>query len=191
MKYEISGYLTYVNDISEISGAMGRFAGNTQRNSFKCPPLTAGCIVLRKLLSPCRWKDFEYLFGMDSLAQREISLEFIESFLQIQGHLVTDLFQGLLVSRAELYVDCLKAAGTPLDCCVGFMDFTKIKMTRPGSNSSIKRSWYSGHKRMHCLTYQTINTPDGLIFSLYGPECDTILGPFRAFVQRSWVGRAK
>ena len=29
---------------------------------------------------------------------------------------------------------------------------------------------YSGHKRMSCLIYQTVTTPDGLIFSFYGPE---------------------
>ena len=31
-------------------------------------------------------------------------------------------------------------------------------------------SCYFGHKRMHCLVYQTITTPDGLILHMYGPE---------------------
>lgn len=43
-------------------------------------------------------------------------------------------------------------------------------MARPGGPGSNQRACYSGHKRMHCLIYQTIRTPDGLIFSLYGPE---------------------
>ena len=107
---------------------------------------------------------------MHSSALSEIFWEVIESFVQIQGHLVTYLRQGLLISRAELYADCIKATGAPLDSCVGFMDCTKIKMTRPGDHGSIQRSCYSGHKRMHCLIYQTITSPDGLIFSLYGPE---------------------
>ena len=63
---------------------------------------------------------------MHSSALSEIFWEFIESFVQIQGHPVTDLRQGLRVSRAELYADCVKAAGTPFDSCVGFMDCTKI-----------------------------------------------------------------
>lgn len=29
---------------------------------------------------------------------------------------------------------------------------------------------YSGHKRMQCLIYQAIKSPDGLILALYGPE---------------------
>lgn len=28
----------------------------------------------------------------------------------------------------------------------------------------------SGHKRFHCLTYQSVTTPDGLILNMYGPE---------------------
>ena len=43
-----------VKDINKIFGAMGWFAGKTQRNGFKCPPLTPCCIVSRKLSSPCR-----------------------------------------------------------------------------------------------------------------------------------------
>ena len=36
----------------------------------------------------------------------------------------------------------------------------------------MQRSTYSGHKRFHCLIYQTVTTPDGLMFYLYGPEVD-------------------
>ena len=50
---------------------------------------------------------------MHSSALSEIFGEVIESFVHIQGHLVTDLRHGLLVSRSELYADCVKAAGLP------------------------------------------------------------------------------
>lgn len=43
-------------------------------------------------------------------------------------------------------------------------------MARPGCDGQMQKSCYSGHKRMHCLIYQTITTPDGLIFHMYGPE---------------------
>jgi hypothetical protein len=42
-------------------------------------------------------------------------------------------------------------------------------MSRPGGDGSIQRSAYSGHKRFHCFSYQTVATPDGLIIHLYGP----------------------
>ena len=112
-EWAVQEFRFQVKDISKISGAMGQFAGKTQRNGFNCPPLTACCIVLRKLSSPCRWKDVEYLFGMHSSALSEIFWEVIASFVHIQGHLVTDLRQCPLVSRPELYADCVKAAGLP------------------------------------------------------------------------------
>jgi DDE superfamily endonuclease len=43
-------------------------------------------------------------------------------------------------------------------------------MARPGRRRSYQRAYYSGHKRFHCFSYQTITLPDGLIFSVYGPE---------------------
>lgn len=51
--------------------------------------------------------------------------------------------------------------------CVGFIDGTKIRIARP-SEYMHQRYVYSGHKRIHCLSYETITTPDGLIFHLYG-----------------------
>ena len=56
--------------------------------------------------------------------------------------------------------------------CFGFIDGTKIKMARPIGYCR-QRSMYSGHERMHFLSYQTITTPDGLIFHLHGPVEDS------------------
>ena len=52
---------------------------------------------------------------------------------------------------------------------MAFIDGTKIKICRPGGQSANQRSVYSGHKRVHCLVSQTLSTPDGLIFHIYGP----------------------
>ena len=46
---------------------------------------------------------------------------------------------------------------------------TKIKVSRPGGRNLIQRLVYSGHERIHILTYQTVTTPDGLIFHIYSP----------------------
>ena len=159
-----------IKDIARVSDTMGWNAGKTVRNGYKCMPFTACCILLRRMASPCRWADVEYLFGMRSSALSEVFWEVMESFYEAQGHLVLNLREGLLAQRAELYADSIKSAGAPLDSCVGFIDCTKIQMSRPGGHSSLQRSCYSGHKRFHCLMYQTVTTPDGLIFHLYGPE---------------------
>jgi nuclease HARBI1 len=43
-------------------------------------------------------------------------------------------------------------------------------MARPGGRTSNQRAVYSGHKRFHCFSYQSITTPDGLLFNIYGPD---------------------
>jgi len=43
-------------------------------------------------------------------------------------------------------------------------------MSRPGGAGANQWTCYSGHKRFYCLIYQTVTTPDGLMFYLYGPE---------------------
>ena len=169
-EWALKDFRFQVKHIGRISACMGWISGKTGRNGYECDPITACCIVLRKLASPCRRKDVEYLFGMHALALSEIFWEMVETFVEGKGYLLTDLREGMLADRAELYADSIKNAGAPLDSCVVFIDCMKIKMTRPGGHGSMQRSFYSGHKRMHCLIYQTVTTPDGLIFSFYGPE---------------------
>lgn len=48
--------------------------------------------------------------------------------------------------------------------CVGYLDGTKIQMSRPGGSNSNHRSIYSGHKKFHCFIYMTITTADELVF---------------------------
>ena len=139
-------------------------------NGYKCLPFTAWCILLRGLAYPCSWKGLEYVFGMRSSALSEVFWEVVKTFRETQGHLITDLREAFLASRVELYANSIKNAGAPLHSCVRFIDCTEIEMCRPGGHVSIQRRCYSGRKRYHCSIYQTLTTPDGLIFHIYGPE---------------------
>ena len=47
-----------------------------------------------------------------------------------------------------------------------FLDGTVRRICRPNED---QREYYSGHKRYHCLKYQAVTTPDGLITCLHGP----------------------
>lgn len=87
-----------------------------------------------------------------------------------KGHLVLDRKEVLLSGRTEMYTDIVMEFGAPLDSCVSFIDCTKIKMTRASLawQSTTKLSF--GHERFHFLISQTVTTPDGLNFNLYGPE---------------------
>ena len=159
-----------VTDIPKIASVLNLPNGRTRRRGYVCDEITSCCIVLKRMSSPCNWMDLELLFGMSSCCLSEIFWETVESFVSNHGHLVTEFKTALMRDRAQVYADSVSEKGAPLDKCVGFMDCTKIRMERPGGENSMQRSCYSGHKRMPCLIYQTITTPDGLIFSLYGPE---------------------
>ena len=100
----------------------------------------------------------------------EVFWEVLEKFVELRSYLFETFRSDLISERADLYAAALKQKGAPLDNCVGFLDCTKIQNSRPGGAAIIQRACYSGHKRFHCLIYQTITTPDGLMFYLYGPE---------------------
>ena len=158
------------SEIGTISNVLGWTSGLTARSGYRCDAITASCIVLKRLSFPTRWRDLECIFGMRSSALCEVFWEVVETFLEGRGHLIETFRSELMTERAEMYAAAIHQKGAPLDNCVGFIDCTKVQMSRPGGAGTLQRACYSGHKRLHCLLYQSLTTPDGLMFHLYGPE---------------------
>eukprot|EP00171_Calliarthron_tuberculosum_P019568 IDg19568t1 len=156
------------SEIPRIAALCG-WTGRTERNGYICDPVTATCVMLRRLAYPCRWRDLEKDFGMHSSKLSEVFWEVSESLHATRGHLVTSFRKDLFEGRAHLYAEAVRDNGGGLENCVGFIDGTKIQMCRPGGADANQRANYSGHKRFHGLTYQTVTVPDGLIIHLYGP----------------------
>ena len=171
----ITDFRFKTTEIPAIARIMNWHDEPTKRCRYRCDSTTACCIVLRKLATPCRWYDLEPVFGMHSSKLSEIFWEQMECFVESRGHLITTLRTELLAERAELYASAIKDKGAPLDNCVGFIDCSKIQMSRPGGDGEAQRACYSGHKRMHCLVYQTITTPDGLIFTFTDMRWDAVM----------------
>lgn len=74
--------------------------------------------------------------------------------------------------RAEYYANCIGRVGASLAIFLEFIVCTKVQISRPAGPSANQRAFFSGDKRFHALSYKTIMTFDGLLFSLYGPlEC--------------------
>lgn len=157
-------------DIGKIVQLCGWNSGKTKRCGYVVDPITATCLVLRKLSFPTRWKDIENMFGMHAPAMSEVFYEVNESLVHGNRELLETFNAPLMQRRAAMYADAIKKRGALLDHCVGFIDCTRIEMARPGGRGVLQRSTYSGHKRIHCLIYQTITTPDGLMFYMHGPE---------------------
>ena len=61
--------------------------------------------------------------------------------------------------------------GAALDICWGFVDGTIRPIYRPGEN---RRVVYNGHKRVHCLKFQSVVPPNGMIANLFGPTGESI-----------------
>lgn len=87
--------------------------------------------------------------------------------------LLADRFKQLLIldcdrvgAQLHTFAHAIHAAGAPLDNCWGFIDGTARPICRPRRD---QRLFYSGHKRVHCLKFQAVTTPDGIIAHLHGP----------------------
>ena len=94
-------------------------------------------------------------------------IEAAEDLLRRSGACVTAWRTDLLKDRAVRYASCVAVRGAPHDKVVGFIDGTGIRVARPGGG--LQRCMYSGHKRDHVMNFQSVVTPGGLLFHLYGP----------------------
>lgn len=93
----------------------------------------------------------------------------METIFNKHKYLILPLRTGLMTSRASLYASKIRTTGAMLPHCVGYIDVTKIHICRSGGHSSLQQAVYSGHKRIHCLLFCTVTSPDGLIFYCEGP----------------------
>jgi len=124
------------------------------------------CIVLHRLAWPNRLKESNILFDMP-----------LSSLSTLFNHIAVDIhrrWKHLLLwdhvrLTPEFLVGCMDNVllkGGLLQETFAFIDGTCMRICRPGVN---QQEFYSGHKRMHCLKYQAISTPDGIIVHLGGP----------------------
>ena len=73
-------------------------------------------------------------------------------------------------ARLREFANAIGAAGGPFYDCVGFIDGTTCHISRPGGDNMQQAAFYSGHKRYHCIRWQGVVTPDGMLASFYGPH---------------------
>ncbi|KAJ8916992.1 hypothetical protein NQ315_012907 [Exocentrus adspersus] len=65
----------------------------------------------------------------------------------------------------EIYAQAIRDKGGALPNCWGFIDGTARAICKPTND---QENYYSGHKRFHCIKYQSVLCPDGIIASLKG-----------------------
>lgn len=122
-------------------------------------------ITLRRLAYPVRWSDLQIFFGV---SESTLSLAFkyaIEKIYEDFKHLLV-FDAGRIVPMLPSFATAVQRKGGPLQNCVGFIDGTARPICRPtvGQQES-----FSGHKRTHCIKFQGVMMPDGIIVHLSGP----------------------
>ncbi|KAK3735527.1 hypothetical protein QZH41_010030, partial [Actinostola sp. cb2023] len=85
---------------------------------------------------------------------------------------INDRFSFLLENldlvwlHPQTFAEAIYRKGAPLKDCWGFIDGTARPIVRPIHN---QRIMFSGHKRTHCLKFQSVVAPNGMICHLFGP----------------------
>ena len=110
---------------------------------------------MRRLASHTRWSDLELVFGKSYSALSEIFWETVKNFVQKMEGLL-EFRPELMISRASYYAQAIYDKGSLLHNIVGFIDCTKIQISRHGGHGSNQRASYSGHKRFHAIKGFTV-----------------------------------
>lgn len=156
------------NDIYRLQRALRIPDELHLHNQIKETGINGLCILLRRLAYPNRWTDLCVTFGR---CPSDLCIIFYAMLDHVYNHfsyLVTDLSRPFWLSARHLehYSATVHRKGAPLRNIWGFIDGTVRPCCRPGMYQEIL---FSGHKRVHCIKFQSIMCPNGLHAHLFGP----------------------
>lgn len=129
------------------------------------PRQEALCLLLRRLAYPCRLKDLEEEFGRkESVLSSAINVTVKLVYEKIKTKMA---FDERIVDRyhRQSAAAIFQKVGR-LSNCIGFIDGTIRPICRP---TWYQEQAYSGHKKVHCIKFQSVTLANGLIVSFVGP----------------------
>lgn len=95
--------------------------------------------------------------------------ETLENILEAYGGLLTgDISPAYVARYAEKWARLIFLNTRALKNCIGFIDGTVIGIARPEGNR-MQNEAYNEHKRKRSMKFQTITSPDGIIFQAFRP----------------------
>ncbi|OQR80478.1 hypothetical protein ACHHYP_17515 [Achlya hypogyna] len=138
--------------------------------------LEALALLCRRLAEPSRLFTVADEFGRSVEACSRIIRAIVEDIYERHKNMIY-LHKGILVDNVATYAAAIreKSGLVGLATCMAFIDGTKQYISRPGAreegaeHENLQRSVYKGNPRRHCLSWQGITVPDGLIISMYIP----------------------
>ena len=140
--------------------------------TFKCQQRTVCdgmeglCMLLKRLACPCRYSDMISRFGRPVPELCMITNRVMDFVYGTHGHRITQWNPAILNPRLlEQYAAAIEGKGAALHNCFGFVDGTVRPISKPGEQQRIV---YNGHKRVHALKFQSVDTVNELIANLFG-----------------------
>ena len=123
------------------------------------------CILLRKLVFPIRLCDLESIYGIHrSIISR--TLNYLVRHIDDNFSYLLTLRKCICTQNSQSWANSISSAGGSLQTCLGFIDGTTKQICRPQRH---QKKLYNGHKRYHCLKYQAVTMPNGIVMDLSGP----------------------
>lgn len=128
--------------------------------------VTALCMLLARLAWPNRLVDMHLKFGWKPERVSRIVNTLLKFIYETWQHFLTFDLHRLTPEWLAAFTVLVHNREAPLSTCFGFIDSTLQEVACPIYG---QEAIYNGWKRMHCLKYQVIVTPDGIIAHLFGP----------------------
>nr|XP_050030147.1 uncharacterized protein LOC126526282 [Dermacentor andersoni] len=126
------------------------------------------CVTLRHLAYPNRCCDLEAIFGRHSSVMPSVASEVIFYTVSEFQHLLEDCnnHDWLCPATVGELANAIQNHGAALTNRWAFIHGTARPICRPKRN---QRDYFSGHKRMHILKYQSAMCSNGIVCQLDGP----------------------
>ncbi|PWW78875.1 hypothetical protein C7212DRAFT_156669, partial [Tuber magnatum] len=137
----------------------------TENGIFE-PDSIAFCMLLARLAWSHQLSDIHLQFGWKPESISQITNALLKFIYEQWKHLLSFDMERITPQCLAAYTIAIKERNAPLNSCWDFVDETLRPIARPIYG---QESLYNGWKRMHCLKYQTVIAPDGIIIQLYGP----------------------
>ena len=114
------------------------------------------CTLLRRLAYPCRYSDMMARFGRPAPVLSMRKDEVLDFIYTNHSHRILQWNPAILqpVTLKE-HANAIQIKGSAIDNCFGVIDGTVRPISRPGRHQRIV---YNGHKRLHALKSQSVNS---------------------------------
>lgn len=125
-------------------------------------------MLLRRFGYPNRLKDLQSEFGLQYSSLSKLLKHICNFVYKRWKKLLSNVGENRWLTNEFLreVAVVVQEKGSPLTNCIGFIDGTARSICRP---TRMQREVYSGHKRTHCIKFQSKTLPNGIILHLSDP----------------------